>query len=185
MKKLITEYESNQLEQLTEQPYIEEISIQKSFKYNKNYGDNKLCACGHSYYRHFDSYENMEAVGCKYCDCYEFINIDKLIIVPQTVNNENLNISGCFLHGKIEEDAGFDMFAIEKPEYISINENKNILLSQNLSFNNIFECLFNGKECKFFYWNNGCTNIGLVVYSDDKEAYDYAMEKFKNKETIL
>lgn len=26
-----------------------------------------LCVCGHAYYRHFDTYENMRPVGCKYC----------------------------------------------------------------------------------------------------------------------
>jgi len=32
------------------------------------------CECGHAYYRHFDTYDNMRAVGCKYCDC--FIPVD-------------------------------------------------------------------------------------------------------------
>lgn len=40
--------------------------------YNPKFGDSKLCKCGHSYYRHFDSYENMEAIGCKYCSCDSF-----------------------------------------------------------------------------------------------------------------
>lgn len=30
------------------------------------------CECGHSYYRHFDSYDGMEPVGCKYCECWTF-----------------------------------------------------------------------------------------------------------------
>lgn len=38
--------------------------------YDPAFGDDKLCACGHTYYRHFDSYENMYPVGCKYCICY-------------------------------------------------------------------------------------------------------------------
>lgn len=41
-------------------------------KYNPEYGDSRECKCGHSYYRHFDSWEGMEAVGCKYCDCRHF-----------------------------------------------------------------------------------------------------------------
>ncbi len=32
----------------------------------------EVCACGHPYHRHFDSYEDMRPVGCKYCDCREF-----------------------------------------------------------------------------------------------------------------
>lgn len=36
-------------------------------QYDANFGDNKLCLCGHPYYRHFDTYDNMSAIGCKYC----------------------------------------------------------------------------------------------------------------------
>lgn len=56
-------------------PYIEtEVIVKAIFReYNPDYGDNKLCKCGHTYYRHFDSYENMAPVGCKYCQCEEFV----------------------------------------------------------------------------------------------------------------
>lgn len=60
-----------------EKPYIvDTITIQKK-KYNPNYGDNRMCVCGHTYYRHFDPWDDMEAVGCKYCGCEEFIEADK------------------------------------------------------------------------------------------------------------
>lgn len=55
-------------------PYLEYelnvVGIMK--KYNPNYGDDKLCKCGHPYYRHFDSWDGMKPVGCKYCRCDEF-----------------------------------------------------------------------------------------------------------------
>jgi len=42
-------------------------------KYDPNFGDDKECAdCGHSYERHFDTYEDMRPVGCKYCNCQRF-----------------------------------------------------------------------------------------------------------------
>lgn len=41
-------------------------------KYNPKYGDNKICECGHTYDRHFDSYEDNYPCGCKYCRCYKF-----------------------------------------------------------------------------------------------------------------
>lgn len=47
----------------------EEI-IENRNEYNSQFGDNKLCECGHTYERHFDSYSNMDPVGCKYCDHY-------------------------------------------------------------------------------------------------------------------
>jgi hypothetical protein len=54
-------------------PYLEYEYIETIKKYNPNYGDNRICVCGHAYYRHFDSYENMRPVGCKYCMCQEFV----------------------------------------------------------------------------------------------------------------
>lgn len=41
--------------------------------YDENFGDDKKCSCGHSYYRHFDSYDDMKPVGCKYCSCSGFV----------------------------------------------------------------------------------------------------------------
>ena len=63
---------------MTEQPYIEETVTTTVYKYNPNYGDDRICICGHSYYRHFDSWEDMEATGCKYCMCTYFEEETKL-----------------------------------------------------------------------------------------------------------
>jgi hypothetical protein len=41
------------------------------YTYNPKFGDYKECECGHDYHRHFDGYDNNEAVGCKY-GCYDF-----------------------------------------------------------------------------------------------------------------
>lgn len=55
-------------------PYLEYEYVVKmrERRYNPKYGDNRICECGHTYYRHFDSYENMDACGCKYCACDTF-----------------------------------------------------------------------------------------------------------------
>ena len=53
-------------------PYICEEVIRTIKKYNPEYGDDRICRCGHQYYRHFDTYEDMYACGCKYCECNEF-----------------------------------------------------------------------------------------------------------------
>ncbi len=71
MKELIEEYESGNKSN-TDGPYIVNYYVEVSKSYNKSFGDDKECECGHSYYRHFDTYENMEACGCKYCDCWHF-----------------------------------------------------------------------------------------------------------------
>lgn len=61
-------------EEMTEEkPYITETITMQKKKYNPNYGDNRMCVCGHTYYRHFDAWNDMEAVGCKYCGCQEFV----------------------------------------------------------------------------------------------------------------
>ena len=57
---------------LAEPAYLITERVVIEYKYNPKFGDNRLCKCGHQYYRHFDSYEGMEACGCKYCDCREF-----------------------------------------------------------------------------------------------------------------
>lgn len=38
--------------------------------YDSNFGDDKACECGHPYYRHFDTYDDMAPIGCKYCSKY-------------------------------------------------------------------------------------------------------------------
>lgn len=41
-------------------------------EYDSEFGDDKECKCGHAYYRHFDTYDQMRAIGCKYCHCSDF-----------------------------------------------------------------------------------------------------------------
>lgn len=64
----------------TEAPYIIKERVVVDRFYNPNYGDDRICKCGDPYYRHFDTYEQMYPCGCKYCDCYDFIE--------KTENNE-------------------------------------------------------------------------------------------------
>lgn len=56
----------------THDPYVVIERVIRKFKWNPKYNQDALCECGHSYSRHFDPYERMEAVGCKYCSCCEF-----------------------------------------------------------------------------------------------------------------
>jgi hypothetical protein len=55
-----------------ELPYIIEKRVIEDRKYNPNFGDDRICKCGHVYYRHFDTYEDMFPCGCKYCVCDTF-----------------------------------------------------------------------------------------------------------------
>lgn len=57
-------------------PYkVYDVVIRKRvMAHNPNYPDDNRCLCGHAYYRHFDPYENWEAVGCKHCSCGHFVH---------------------------------------------------------------------------------------------------------------
>lgn len=63
------------------EPYLIRSEVIYHKDYNPDYGDSRVCTCGHKYYRHFDSYgdfdyniahPSMEAIGCKYCPCDDF-----------------------------------------------------------------------------------------------------------------
>ena len=58
--------------QTVEPPYLEEIIVTVVRKWNPKHDQNTLCCCGHPYERHFDSYEGMDPIGCKYCECQSF-----------------------------------------------------------------------------------------------------------------
>ena len=57
-------------------PYkIYDVVIRKKMMtHNADYPSDNVCLCGHLYNRHFDSYEDWEAVGCKYCGCNHFVH---------------------------------------------------------------------------------------------------------------
>jgi hypothetical protein len=44
-------------------PYLvtKKIVMQRFFAYNPEYSDDRVCRCDRPYYRHFDTYENMDA----------------------------------------------------------------------------------------------------------------------------
>ena len=69
-----TAVEITPLDQSDDSPYLtSSVKVEGIRKqYNPKYGDDKLCKCGHSYYRHFDSYEDMVMINS--------VNADTLII---------------------------------------------------------------------------------------------------------
>jgi len=75
---------------MEEEPYIHKIITTEEILYNPKYGDDRICKCGHPYYRHFDTYEDMRAVGCKYCDCHVF--------EEEEIANKTKNL---FMHGLV------------------------------------------------------------------------------------
>lgn len=74
------------------EPYIKKVNqqIQVTHKYNPNFGDDKECVCGHPYHRHFDAFEEMYPIGCKYCSCRTFEEITDEN--REEIRNKNLMI---------------------------------------------------------------------------------------------
>lgn len=102
----------------TEKPYLikKVISTEYIRSYNSKYGRDRICMCGHPYYRHFDTYEDMMAVGCKYCHCHNFeeappMPVDANSVLPM---EDQLNE----YHKKLEEDW-------QKEQEIKYQENYN------------------------------------------------------------
>lgn len=56
-----------------EKPYVEKTVT--NLEYNPRYGDDRVCVCGHAYYRHFDTHDDMYNCGCKYCGCHDFRDV--------------------------------------------------------------------------------------------------------------
>lgn len=94
-----------------DRPYLEIKIIKKV--YNPDYGDDRECQCGHKYYRHFDTYEEMRNVGCKYCGCDDFVEMtpekEKEIYDHIVESYNNAIENGYDLDSKEPIDVAFDM----------------------------------------------------------------------------
>lgn len=117
---------------IVQRPYLVEKEVVTHYKYNPNYGDDRICQCGHPYYRHFDSYENMENIGCKYCCCSEFIEETRvenntipkwatLIIKNKTTGTKQFAVeskdSDQYWNGGYEIDEGYFTTMFFKNQY--------------------------------------------------------------------
>lgn len=103
------------------------------------------------------------------------------IIVDATDQHDLLKeklkcIAGTFLHGKLEDDAEYDIFSflMSDPNYV-------IPLG-------VHKCFYKEKPCLFYYWKAQTERSfgrGLVVYADDNESIEYARNCYKTKTESL
>ena len=117
-------------------------------------------------------------------------------IVPETIehhymgNYEDKDVvrpSYCYLHGKLEELVGYDIFGMLKAELLpeQINEYNN--LSEKFE-EGIYPCICMGKPCTFFRWKteeHHRSYAGLVVLDYDLKAYEYAFKSYYNNENNI
>jgi len=99
--------------------YIESMGfevVEVVVLYDPNFGDEVECECGHPYYRHFDTYEEMSPVGCKYCHPgIEGVTHQRGTLVPESTDTSKwetedwLKVTGIcsgFKRAKTEEKHG-------------------------------------------------------------------------------
>ena len=90
----------------------------------------------------------------------------------------------CYLHGKIEEDNGYDLVGVEEEtlKYLSVTCKDSII-----------DCTVwikdTEKECNFYFWHTTMDGIrinrGLIVYKDDEVNNRLAKSKFEVRAKIL
>jgi len=115
-------------------------------------------------------------------------------IIPATKKYDNVEgvrrISYCYLHGQLQDDAGYDIFGfLDFPAEIKKDElNGERYIDAEMIKEGIYPCEFERKPCTFFYWlepSRPGGHGGLVVYDDDIESYEYAKECYESKEACL
>jgi hypothetical protein len=67
LRDIVKDIPSNEMILLTHA-----LTVQLERLWDENRDQDAPCLCGHSYYRHFDSWDGMEPIGCKYCECWTF-----------------------------------------------------------------------------------------------------------------
>lgn len=91
-----------------ESPYLITTKTITLRHYNPDYGDDRICVCGHPYHRHFDSYEDDKAVGCKYCHCFTFEDVGPVKEAYNKLNNDwvddDLKILLKFVKNRLEAE---------------------------------------------------------------------------------
>jgi len=89
-----------------------------------------------------------------------------------------------YLHGKLEDDAGHDIYLLKNCELPA--DILTTIIEQDSLKDGMYPCHFNNKPCTLFYWK--CTfnrYHGLVVYDDDIESVKYANDCLINKKTVI
>jgi hypothetical protein len=111
-------------------------------------------------------------------------SLTKLTIIPDTrYSDQELGekfdlyqkdayfFNSVYLHGKLEELVGFDLFSTLEP-------------NESLE-DGIYDADFDGQCCKLFLWNSVERRRGLVVLCNDAKSIEYAQECFHRKAAIL
>lgn len=76
LKRILSNHESSSSREISQIiDIVYEINNAVGRLWNPEYNQSERCTCGHPYERHFDGYDDMRAVGCKYCECFTFSKV--------------------------------------------------------------------------------------------------------------
>lgn len=173
-------------------PYVitKVIIEREERRMNKDFPQDAKCDCGHSYYRHFDGYENWAAVGCKYCTCGEWHKpVEKAGIIPYHMSGNEIYM--LFMvssdpkyggplpqisKGYIDpEDKGSQEGAFrEGQEELGLKE-ENCIYGSRFSTYNVYKGIIPGDEKEY-------TFALYAVEVQDRNNFD--KPHFETKETI-
>lgn len=104
-------------------------------------------------------------------------------------------VYGVYLHGKLEEELGFDTVTIEK----SFTDPFKLVVNESSGFNGVkVDIVGREKQALLYAWksNMGVQLVanptfsnyhfrGLIVDPDDTDAVEYAKKRFDEKEQFL
>ena len=89
--------------------------------------------------------------------------------------NDKKRYKGTYLHGKMEQDYGYDIFSFERKQKFETG---------------VHEIEINGKDCTFFLWRpdefKGVYGWrGFLIYANDSEARKHALFNYNKKSCMI
>lgn len=135
-QKLQNQYPNSDIEISLESedgPYIKyKVKVNMNFtqmNYNPKFAETNpdACACGHSYERHFDPYEDWLAIGCKYCTCHTYHTLPNNTPLYEKIINEasfdycQTNQLNYLMESYLIQHELFNDFEVSFSQYIGIH----------------------------------------------------------------
>lgn len=94
----------------------------------------------------------------------------KIFTMNEDSFNDNNRYSGTYLHGKAEDDYGFDIFSFQR--------------KQNFDFG-VHALEINGRDMSFYLWKGEDRHPmyrGYLIYSNDEVANAFCLKNYINRE---
>ncbi len=88
-------------------------------------------------------------------------------------------LSFTYLHGKLQDDAGYDIYLFDNCE---LETDGVFFIDHKKMEDGKYPCQYNDKPCTLYFWHDKSERPhGLVVYDDDLEFVEEAESKLTEK----